>query len=89
MAATITTAKIMSDLKNGNTVSTGDVMAVTGNVLTFVGTMGLLAGATVSAPVVVGIGFTVTALGALANNKDVIIDFYNDVAKEIDKKNRL
>ena len=86
MAATITTAKIMSDLKNGNTVSTGDVMAVTGNVLTFVGTMGLLAGATVSAPVVVGIGFTVTALGALANNKDVIIDFYNDVAKEIDKK---
>ncbi|WP_156623418.1 hypothetical protein, partial [Moraxella nonliquefaciens] len=76
----------MSDLKNGNTVSTGDVMAVTGNVLTFVGTMGLLAGATVSAPVVVGIGFTVTALGALANNKDVIIDFYNDVAKEIDKK---
>ncbi|WP_145916090.1 hypothetical protein, partial [Moraxella nonliquefaciens] len=86
MAATITTAKIMSDLKNGNTVSAGDVMAVTGNVLTFVGTMGLLAGATVSAPVVVGIGFTVTALGALANNKDVIIDFYNDVAKEIDKK---
>ena len=86
MAATITTAKIMSDLKNGNTVSTGDVMAVTGNVLTFVGTMGLLAGATVSAPVVVGIGFTVTALGALANNKDVIIDFYNDVATVVDQK---
>ena len=86
MAATITTAKIMSDLKNGNTVSTGDVMAVTGNVLTFVGTMGLLAGATVSAPVVVGIGFTVTALGALTNNKDTIIDSYNNIAKEIDKK---
>lgn len=86
MAATITTAKIMSDLKNGNTVSAGDVMAVTGNVLTFVGTMGLLAGATVSAPVVVGIGFTVTALGALANNKDVIIDFYNDVATVVDQK---
>lgn len=86
MAATITTAKIMSDLKNGNTVSAGDVMAVTGNVLTFVGTMGLLAGATVSAPVVVGIGFTVTALGALTNNKDTIIDSYNNIAKEIDKK---
>lgn len=87
MAGTITTGKIISDLNNGRAVAFGDVMAVTGNVIVFVGGIGLLAtGAAIGSPVaiwVAGIGFVVAAMGAVANNLEDIKQWLSDKEHQI------
>ena len=45
-AATLTIGKILNDIKNGKTVSSADVLTVTGNIISLMGVVGVVVGAT-------------------------------------------
>ncbi len=65
-AAVITIGKIITDAQNGQTISAGDILSVTGNAIAIIATVGGLMG---TAPVTLPVGFVLGGLGALANTK--------------------
>jgi hypothetical protein len=68
-AAVLTVGKILTDASNGQTISAGDILSVTGNAIAVIGAVGVLAGsATVTVPAA-ALGFALGGLGALTNTE--------------------
>ncbi|MDM3860443.1 MAG: hypothetical protein PT118_11490, partial [Aphanizomenon gracile PMC644.10] len=68
-AAVVTVGKIITDAQNGQTISAGDVLSVTGNAIAIIGTVGALVS---TAPVTIpaaALGLALAGLGALSNTE--------------------
>ena len=68
-AAVVTTGKIITDAQNGQTISAGDILSVTGNAIAIIGTVGaLISTAPVTVPAA-ALGLALGALGWASNTK--------------------
>ncbi|WP_038321546.1 hypothetical protein [Kingella kingae] len=67
-AAITTTYKILDDISKGKRVSSGDILTVTGNVISLIGVAGLLAGSSPAVVAATALGITLGALGIGSNN---------------------
>jgi hypothetical protein len=68
-AAVVTTGKIITDAQNGQTISAGDILSVTGNAIAIIGTVGaLISTAPVTVPAA-ALGLVLAGLGALSNTE--------------------
>ncbi|MDK4589410.1 hypothetical protein QG040_10050, partial [Kingella kingae] len=66
--AITTTYKILDDISKGKRVSSGDILTVTGNVISLIGVTGLLAGSSPAVIAATALGITLGALGIGSNN---------------------
>ena len=65
-ALTLTTGKIITDAKNGDAISSGDILSVTGNTVAIIGAVGVALGAPVAIPAL-AIGTAINMLGVAIN----------------------
>ncbi|WP_143824231.1 calcium-binding protein, partial [Neisseria canis] len=83
-ALTLTAGKIITDAKNGDAISSGDVLSITGNTVAIIGAVGVALGAPVAIPAL-AIGTAINVLGVAVNQgwfEKAFDDWKNEVNRD-------